>query len=107
MTSFQRIEIVTARKQHKCCECHKKISAGEKYQYAFVVSDDDISVFKTCVSCVSAIDWLMSNSLIDDEFYFTTLKELLIFESRNGTERHRSQALKLLENGFPQALSNK
>jgi len=48
-----------ARKQHRCCECSRIITAGERYRYAFVVSSDhESNSYHTCAGCAAAQDWL-------------------------------------------------
>ena len=41
----------TARKEHKCCECHLKIRKGDKYHHAKGCWDGVWQEFKTCESC--------------------------------------------------------
>jgi len=40
-----------ARKEHKCCECHRTIKPGEHYQRVTGVWDHDPNTFKTCTEC--------------------------------------------------------
>ena len=40
-----------ARKDHKCCACHRAIRKGEKYSRTFVLFDGDVSVYVRCVGC--------------------------------------------------------
>jgi hypothetical protein len=42
---------VTAKKKHKCCECGSIINPGDKYEYVFMVCDNDPSTSKTCMPC--------------------------------------------------------
>ena len=44
----------TARKQHKCTECHATIEPGEVYEYVSGLWDGDLNVFKTCIHCETA-----------------------------------------------------
>jgi hypothetical protein len=41
----------TARKAHKCCECHGTIQPGELYHYHHGVWDGRASDYKVCVDC--------------------------------------------------------
>lgn len=42
-----------AKKEHKCCECHKIIAVGETYEYSSGVWDGRPASFKTCTECVA------------------------------------------------------
>jgi len=42
----------TARKDHKCSECHKTITKGTQYLKETIVYDN-ISTYKTCPTCES------------------------------------------------------
>ena len=46
-------KIVTARKDHRCCECHETIGAGEKYEHVRGMWDGVFSTYKTCIPCQS------------------------------------------------------
>lgn len=48
---FSTIVIRKARKAHKCCECDKTISPGEKYEYAVMKFEGDLLHEKTCLVC--------------------------------------------------------
>lgn len=41
----------TARKAHRCCECHGTIQLGEKYHYHHGVWDGEAASYKVCVDC--------------------------------------------------------
>lgn len=41
-----------ARKEHKCCECHKTIQPGETYSYASGIWDGEPKSYKSCRGCV-------------------------------------------------------
>lgn len=45
------VKIRKARKDHKCCECHGRISAGELYVYCSGIGDEGPESFKTCLEC--------------------------------------------------------
>lgn len=40
-----------ARKNHTCCECHRKIKKGTQYQYSSGVWDGVPAAFKQCSGC--------------------------------------------------------
>jgi len=48
-------KIVTARKQHKCHECQRKIQPGERYEN-YVGLYVNVFRHKTCLDCVSLRD---------------------------------------------------
>lgn len=50
-TEFYCARVVTARKEHKCCECSDVIVPGEKYEYVSGKSDGDLFTAKTCLVC--------------------------------------------------------
>lgn len=58
MSDFQSDEIITARKQHKCCECSGVITPGEKYKRYFGVWDGDFSQYRMCIECSGTFSWL-------------------------------------------------
>lgn len=41
----------TARKEHKCCECQRTITQGEKYHYISGLWDGSWDHYKTCEQC--------------------------------------------------------
>ena len=41
----------TARKEHQCCECRRKIEPGSKYQYSSGIWDGSAHDFKQCINC--------------------------------------------------------
>ena len=45
-----------ARQQHICCECRKKIAAGETYEYISGIWDGQAEDFKTCEKCADLRD---------------------------------------------------
>lgn len=47
-----------ARKTHRCAECARQISAGERYEVAGGVWDGAFNTFKTCGQCVAVREWL-------------------------------------------------
>ena len=46
----------TARKEHRCCECHRTIKVGEQYRYESGVWENGPSSHKTCADCASVRD---------------------------------------------------
>ncbi len=50
-----------ARKTHRCGECNRTITAGERYRYAFAIDEDGAREHKTCAGCALALDWLVAN----------------------------------------------
>jgi len=48
---FYRARELKAKKQHRCCECHKPINVGNKYIYIAGKSDGDFWTAKQCLSC--------------------------------------------------------
>ena len=49
---------VRARIPHKCAECGRPISVGERYNYAFMVYEGIAYSFRTCEHCITATGWL-------------------------------------------------
>jgi hypothetical protein len=49
---FTSTKIRTARKLHQCCECKETILPRDAYEYSTGKWDGELSVFKTCLSCV-------------------------------------------------------
>lgn len=41
-----------ARRDHHCCECHRPIRAGDRYEYASGIWDGSPGSYKTCLRCV-------------------------------------------------------
>ena len=50
--------VFTARKEHRCTECRRKIQVGERYRRETTVFDHSRSGWKTCVHCQRVRDWL-------------------------------------------------
>lgn len=50
-----------ARRVHKCCDCHRQINVGERYESVAGISDGGIDVYKTCGRCVSVREWLTAH----------------------------------------------
>lgn len=56
LPSFFDQREVTARKEHVCCECHKTIQKGERYQVAVGKWNGDFDTHKTCIPCAQLRD---------------------------------------------------
>lgn len=54
--SLYRRELRTARKEHRCHECHRKIQPGERYERVFGIWSGDTDVFNTCPHCLALRD---------------------------------------------------
>jgi hypothetical protein len=50
-----------ARKEHRCDECSRTISPGERYRATFYVFDGSADTHKLCRHCQIAADWLTHN----------------------------------------------
>jgi len=77
IAEFSTQNLVTARKEHKCAECGRTISPGEKYEYVTGRWNDYFQVYKTCADCLSIRDTLFCN------FYFGCIYEELRAEIDN------------------------
>lgn len=62
LPSAFRDEIRKARIGHECCECSHAIVPGERYEYASGIWDGRPDDFKTCLGCVGARRWYLSES---------------------------------------------
>jgi len=45
------VQIRTARKQHKCCECGEIIEPGQQYEFVSGATYGQWDTFKTCLTC--------------------------------------------------------
>lgn len=50
---FHKSTIRTAKKEHICGECDRKIHPGEKYEYISAKYDGEIFSVTTCIDCLS------------------------------------------------------
>jgi hypothetical protein len=48
---FYREKVQIARKQYRCCECHKPINAGNKYTYIAGKWEREFNSYRQCLSC--------------------------------------------------------
>ncbi len=46
----------TARKQHRCCECHRTIMPGDQYRHESGIWESGPRTYKTCADCASVRD---------------------------------------------------
>lgn len=67
--TFQRVTIRTAKKEHKCGICQKKIQPGEKYREYAGKYDGDFYYGKECEPCQAIIIEYMESSYYDNEGY--------------------------------------
>ena len=58
VTMLRDGKYVTAKKQHKCAECHRFIEQGERYHVETYKFDGAVTTHKTCAHCMVARDWL-------------------------------------------------
>jgi hypothetical protein len=69
-------EFPKARKKHKCCECHREIAIGEKYQLVKGCWDGEWSKYKTCLPCYELRNKINSDMRgLDDPLCFEGLQE--------------------------------
>lgn len=89
---FCEVEHRIAKKEHKCSECHGKIEPRDVHERTAGKWDGSFSVFKVCMHCETARDWLLNNTewkeafFLDDgvEFFFGELREHLREYGREG-----------------------
>ena len=62
-------KIITARKQHTCCECGETIEPGERYENTSGLWDNQWSHYKTCSICLC-----IREDLCCDGWIFETLR---------------------------------
>lgn len=60
---------ITARKPHRCCECHGEVSAGDSYQRAAAKSDGRIWTKVTCRRCAEIRKALVCGGWIFGELW--------------------------------------
>lgn len=61
-----------ARKEHRCHECKRIISVGEKYLSETVFFDKEISIWKTCLDCES-----IRKAFFSEGFFFGETRWML------------------------------
>jgi len=81
MSDFQTESTPTARKVHRCGECHGHIEPGQKYQLISGSWDGDMASFKTCMPRVEACTWATAQPEWESDgehlYYFGRLEEEL------------------------------
>ncbi len=83
MPTFFNQSCRVARKRHTCCECSADIAPGDTYEYT-AGCWDNFEVFKTCIECVMAREWLTNEkSRVTDTygpaiFHFCQLRYELV-----------------------------
>lgn len=65
--SLYNAKLVKVRKQHKCCECKKKIWPSQQAEKVDALWDHVFSTIYTCNNCVALRDYLKANHLNDGE----------------------------------------
>ena len=102
MNDFNAVQILRARKQHKCEECRESILVGEKYMRRSGKFEGDMYAVKMCLSCKDAYptwDVLDAYGLQYDEWpTFGDLEEWLYEtlgrpQDVTGTKRERIAAM--------------
>lgn len=53
--------VASARKAHRCYECHRTISPGDRYESAFGVIAGDSHNMPTCATCLDLLDWITAH----------------------------------------------
>ncbi len=48
-----------ANKEHRCGECDRTISRGERYRYSAGLIENYWQDFRQCLQCLAASDWLI------------------------------------------------
>jgi hypothetical protein len=69
--SFFKTKTIKAIKEHKCCECKRIISKGEKYEKTSGFWDGSFDEFKTCADCIS-----MREEFFTSGYYYERIWEL-------------------------------
>lgn len=84
----------TARIAHKCNECNRAISPGEKYMVERYVFDGDAKTHKTCAHCCVVRQWLASEC---GGWMYGGLHEDI---SEHGDDPHYGVGVKMLSVGM-------
>ena len=74
--SVYSCKMQTARKEHTCCECHRTIKIGERYQMFKGIWEGKADRFKTCKQCADLRDDLAKDARIEDYPVFGDLAEM-------------------------------
>jgi len=97
---FTEVTHHVARKQHQCCECGGIIEPLDVYERTKGQWDGEFSVYKVCVPCIEARDWLINETEWKRDFftapgidwYFTKLREHLMDYGLDGDPAKRMNA---------------
>lgn len=57
----------TARKEHRCDECYRKILPGERYRRVWGIQVGEPTTIKTCAECNEAAAWYCQHCDFSDE----------------------------------------
>lgn len=71
----------SARKPHKCDECHRVINIRERYLREYMKFDGDMSDHKTCMHCQIARDWLLHECA---GFCYGEIEEDIVAHAQDG-----------------------
>lgn len=58
LVTVNKTEYRVAAKDHKCTECNRTITKGEKYKHDSALYDGSWSTYKTCQHCQTGMKWL-------------------------------------------------
>jgi hypothetical protein len=72
MPEFYTTRKPTAKKEHKCCECHRTIKPSEKYEYVSGLWEKNFLILKTCSDCLS-----IRNEFFCEGWLYEDMKEAL------------------------------
>lgn len=78
MTTQFKNKVVTARKNHNCDWCGKKIKSGEKYNYSCGVCDGDFSVIKAHIECEHQINLTIGYVNHPEDYCLFELRDIYI-----------------------------
>ncbi len=65
-----------ARVKHMCCECHRDILPGERYQYVSGIWDGSPSDYKSCLMCAKTRDLIIRMNEGDCVSYTSLIEEI-------------------------------
>ncbi len=67
--TFFKESVHVARKKHQCCECHKDIFPGQKYESMVGIWDGKWYHDKTCLPCANIRDTLCGDCYTIGQLY--------------------------------------
>jgi len=73
--SISKTVMRKASKQHTCCECHRKIEPGDRYQVVEGCWEGKWATYKTCSPCAALRDLLEKHLRSDENIAFGYLDE--------------------------------